>query len=451
MALEKGFLKNKTTVFQLNEKQIIIGLVLFLLIAITFFNFLHIIRLFGIFFDRLSNDFEPFYFTKEGEFYYSFLFAFISINFSFGLVYNYWFEKPSKYFIRYNYKRKFALNQQRTLNWFFIYWFFKLAFVFGIFTDYFNELNVYIEYKEIIIIFIIAFIGQIWISIRPMIKKNTFKWFLIVVITCLSSSFLVSKINIVNPEKIQNKLIQNNLIYKHDVHIVKSKVTTKIEHRSLTFDIIIPNNTNQNIIFEGKEINITHLVSHVENMKLRIAEVEIPFLRPNLIIDKNVKMKFIYNFKKMLNNTNIERVLYSAKEIGDKRPFYYKSKYGLGMYLPNSFIERKDSDLSQELEIKILKNKKYLFNNDTISERNLTKKITTSFQKEGAKSIRVLFNKENTFEEYFSVLEHSKVAVDQLRNIYSKNAYGVDFKKLNRVQNRPIKEKYRWHIIDQME
>ena len=237
-------------------------------------------------------------------------------------------------------------------------------------------------------------------------------------------------------------------MFKNDIRIVESKIGTKIMNEYLSCEIII--SKNKEILFEGKKVNIDELNNKVLEFKNLFSEYEIPFIKFILFIDRNVKMKEVNNIKKKLNEINIERIVFSTKEIGDKNPFYYKSNLGLGIYLPNNFINRKDEDINQEIVIKILNKKKYLFKKDTISEKNLTKAINVNFQKEGTKSIRVFYSKENTFQEYFNVLEHSKEAVTILRNTYSKNAYGVDFEKLNRIQKKPIKEKYRWHIIDEM-
>jgi D-hexose-6-phosphate mutarotase len=106
--------------------------------------------------------------------------------------------------------------------------------------------------------------------------------------------------------------------------------------------------------------------------------------------------------------------------------------------------------VSEEVFIKIEDNGLYFFNNKTIHKNELIKNIKEYFKLNGTKSIRIFINNNTLFHEYFQVFESSKIAVDELRNEYSQKGYAVNFSSLNRKQKSFIREKIRWHIIDEV-
>ena len=107
-----------------------------------------------------------------------------------------------------------------------------------------------------------------------------------------------------------------------------------------------------------------------------------------------------------------------------------------------------DKNLSKEINVEILDNNSFLLEGKNVSKEMLLKIIKEDFNKNGVKSIRLYYTSENTFEEYFKILEASKKVINELRNEYSINAFGVNYSLLNREQQQLIREKYFWHIID---
>jgi biopolymer transport protein ExbD len=445
-----SFNKNKRSFLEISKSRIFFGLFLGIFYAVIFYAFLQLFRKSIIVFDAMLNDYELFLVTEKANQFYNFLFAFIAVFFSFTLVFIHFFDTPKKFLSKYNYKRKSIINQQRLMNWFFLSWFSRIAYFIGLLALSYEGVNLYSENKHILILFIIVFFGQIWISIRWFFKKNKLKWFCITFFSCLLFSFGLSKIDLLKAATIDKVILQKNLFYKHKVHVVTSDVATKRKYKYLCIDIVIPNEINkQTIIFEGEEINEKELEDRIIKHWYQFSEAEIPFINHTLFIDKNVKMKVVYDLKKRMNKINVERVSYSTKKHGTKKPFYYKSENALSFYLPNNFIDI-EKDISKEVSIKIAKNGLYILNDKSISKDKLTKSIKEYFELNGTKSIRVYINENTLFHEYFKVLESSKKAVDELRNEYSQKGYALDFSLLNREQRSFIRKKIRWHIIDEI-
>lgn len=452
MTLKKGFFSNKMTSFSVKKGKMIAGVILGITWSILFYNFLHVIRIFAIIsHTMIGNDFEPVFLKQEEKFIYDFLFGFISIYFSFSIIYNYWLERPRKIYERQAHKRTFFLNQQRASNWFFTFWFVETAFLISCFAFYFFEINFYTEYSSFIFIFIIAFIAQIWSSIRPMTKGRKDVSFAVMFFVILLSSFIVSKVSFINPENIQTKLLQSNYIYKNDVHVVSSSLYTKRSLKQYSFDVVIPKTGKDRVLFfEGNKIQIEDLPATIFRTRQEYSDFEIPYLTYNLFIDKQTEMKFVYELKKKLIDLNIERISYSVKKEGSNKPFYYKSNYVFQFFLPGNIIPKEETIKEKELILKRLDIKKYLFEGEIINDNELYSSLKEYYLKNGIKSLRFLMHKETSFEEYFKVLECSKKVINDFRNELSRKAYAVDYFSLNEEQRKTILEKYRWHIIDEI-
>ena len=274
------------------------------------------------------------------------------------------------------------------------------------------------------------------------------RWFCISLFSCLLFLFGLSKINFINEVAFEKNILQKNILYQHNVHVVSSEVATKRQHRYLQLDIVVPNgNNSQTLIFQGEKINEKELEDRIIKSWYQFSEAEIPFINHTLSVDKNVKMKRIFNLKTRMNKIGVKKVSYAAKKHNTKKPFYFKSDYALNFYLPSNLIDNK-KDKFNEVSVIIGKDQNYLFNSKTITNSYLTKSIKKHFKIHGTKPIRIFINENTLFSEYFQVLESSKKAVDELRNEYSQKGYAVDFLSLNREQRSFIRNRIRWYVID---
>lgn len=448
--LEKGFLKNKTILFELSKRRLVIGLILLLFLSILFFHFFHLLRIGFIFIHAsLFNDFETQTIMLARENFYKFLLGFVAIYFSFSIVFDYWFNRPKKFLSRFNYKRKFILNQQRVTNWFFLHWFFRIFMIFGMVALDFPEANLYSDYYWTIILFFFVFYAQMWLSVRQLFKVRKVFWFFFIALIVGTSSFLVSKTSYMNLETVKTAILRKNMMYKNNIHIVESEVFTQRKHRYLSCDIVIPNKeANQVIFFSGERIHEKELESKIQSFWAHFSEGEIPYINHTLFVDKNIKMKFIFDLKKRMNKIGVEKASFSVKKKNSKQPFYHKSKYVLTFNLANTLIEEPATKEGKYLNVKIATGDYYEINGKSISKKELIKFLKEYYQKEGTHSVKIFFNKSTLFEEYFKVFEHSKKAIDELREELSRKGYGVSYSSLNRELKKPIKEKYFWHVTD---
>lgn len=448
MILKRNFLRGRINPFSVKKRKVTAGIVLGVIWAVLFYNFLHLIRIFAIYsHSAIGYDFEPVFLKPEEAFLYNFLFGFVSVFSSFSIVYNYWFERPNQVHEKHNYKRKFFLNQQRTTNWFFSYWFVNIAFLLSCFAFYFSEINFYDEYKYFIFIFIIAFTSQIWSSIRPMIKTKKLLWLVVTFLLTFMTSFIISTINFINPENFQEKLLQSNFIYKHNVHVVESSIYRKKSHSSLNYEIVVPDTVEDALFFEREKMEYEDLPAAIFRTRDYHSEFEVPYMRYTLFIDKRVTMSYIYEIKKKLLSVDVDYLYFSVKKEGTDVPFYYKSKYVFGIYLPSNILEG-DSEIKNKVYIKFLGNNNYLLKNKKVKKEDVANELKTIFLEKGTHSIRLLLNKNTSFEEYFDILLSTQNIIKEMREEYSKNKYNTAFDSLNRTVKGTVKEIYYWHVYE---
>ncbi|QVY64505.1 hypothetical protein [Polaribacter sp. Q13] len=449
MSLKNPYKKKHYLFLDISKRKAFVGCFYGVVFSVVFYSFLQLFRKLIIVFDALLHDYELFLITEKANQFYNFLFAFIAVYFAFSLILTYFLDTPRTFLSKYNYKVKSIINQQRLTNWIFLSWFSRLGILISLLAFGYEGFNFYSENKYIFILFFVAFYGQIWMSIRGFFKSHKLKWFFITLFITLSFSFALSQIHILNDEFINKSILSKNVLYKNNIHVVKSEVATKIVHRSLILNIVIPNEIhNQKLIVDGKEIDLIDFEKSISKYWKWISEAEIPFVQYVLFVDENLEVKFVDDLKKRLIKIEGRRLYYATSKVNSKEPFYYKTNKGVGVYLQN-YIPYSNINESKEVAIKILKNGEYSFNGKIINKVDLSKELKKYFQK-GVTSIRIYKNEKTKFYEYFQVLESSKKVINELRDAFSQKGYATDYINLNREQKKYIREKYRWQIIDEI-
>ncbi|KGL62377.1 hypothetical protein [Polaribacter sp. Hel1_85] len=448
MKLKNSSNNKKHLLLDISKRRIYVGLFLCVLFSIIFYAFLITTGKTYILFNAFSNDYELISLPEKVAEYYSFLLAFIAVYFSFSLIFNFMLERPKQFLSKYNYKRNTILNQQRVTNWFLINWFFRIATLFGILAIDHKTSSFFIDNFYLIILLIIAFVGQMWISIRCFFDKNKLQWFFVSIFTFLTLAFLISKIEVIDNNAIDKSILARNTIYRLNIKRVNSDIHQGLpEHRSLYFNIYLKEKESSLIIetdFNNSLLKGNSLKGKIKNFKKRISEFEYPYINYILHVDANVNVKHLFEVKKSLKEEGANNMYYSL--LDEKLPFYYKSTKAFGFKLLQNNIKENDPSFNR---IEILNNEKILFQNDTLSKADLEKFIRNRINKVGVSPF-VLSVKNNTnFKEYFNVLSITKSVINEFRNEYSKKAYAEDFLSLPKNLRNPIKEKFYWVVIDE--
>ncbi len=397
--------------------------------------------------DAIMNDYELILLPEIKSSFYSFFIAFIAVNFSFTLVFSFLLNTPKRYLSRYNYKRRNILNQQRVTNWYFLNWFCRIAFMFGLIAFSLESQSLLLKVDAIIYLIIIVFLGQMWMSFRHLLTKNKTKGFLVFISTALLLSFAISKIDVINHKKINASILSNNVIYKHNIQRVSLDAQYQFPNdRSLIVDIYVIDLNNELMVKVGDRLpfRTSEKISEgIQDFKSKFGTAMHPYIVYMLHIDKNIQMDKVKHLKNSLTDEGAKRVYCSIRD--DKKPFYFKGNQTFGFILNDNNYEKVPSDY---IKIEILGDGNFHFQNDILSKEKLRKSLVKKITIDGVHPFAISFDKNIIFEQYFDLLALTRSIIDHFRDDYSQKGYQEDYNDLPREIKKRIRQKLYWKYID---
>lgn len=439
----------KKILFRPSKNQFIIGILLGLVYAIFFFNFLLACKKGYKLLIASIKDYEVFYLNDNENSFYLFLYAFIAVFFSYSIIINYWLNQPNKIFSRYNYKRKFINNQQQLTNWFFMSWFSRIGIFIGLISFDYKDFNFYGTYKYVAILFFFAFIGQIWMSLRFFFCKNRMKWLFKIFFSTLLLSLCISKVNFLQNNKPEEAILQKNILNKFNIQIVTGDNFKERKFSHLDYEIFISSKKGiPTLIINDMEIAINN--KEIQKFLTNVFEAENPkenrYKKCILFIDKNVSMHHIYSLKKLLAKIGITSLRYSVHK-ENPIPFYYKSNYVFSYRMADSLAKQEISKHKAIYIEKVDKNH-FKINNNLTTKDNIENTLNTFYKKVSFYNIVLIYDNKMSFEEYFEIMSITKTTIDKLRNRQAIKGYGQNYNKLNRKFKRKIQEIHPWIFTD---
>ena len=193
-----------------------IGILIGLSYSFVSYAFLYLMREFFRVFS-LTEDFDMWILTESEVYFYNFFFAFVAVIVGQSVCFSFWLDRPRKIFGNRHFRRTKIINDQRFLHWYFLSWFSKLAFLFGIlfghlFQGGFHDFSLYPDYNFMFVMIVVVLFLQTWNSIRPTFRRKSFKWMLASAAIVSIVAFGLSRINLIDYKAInQNQLEKNKL------------------------------------------------------------------------------------------------------------------------------------------------------------------------------------------------------------------------------------------------
>lgn len=331
-------------------------------------------------------------------------------------------------------------------------WFSRMGLFLGFVTMDFKEYSFYNTYKYLIFLFIIVFIGQIWMSLRFFFLKNKFKWFLKIFTSILVLSLCISKINFSKANAVEKAILQKNILKKHNIKIITSENFTERIYTHLDYEVFLTFvNGTPKLISNGFEIAIDDknieesLIDHFELKKGYNNQKN--YKKCILYIDKNMPMKHVYTFKQYLTKIGVYKIRYSVHK-KETIPFYYKSNYVFSYRITDE-LSKKEIKPYKNIIIKIFNENHFSINDELVLKENLINKLDSYYRKEKIYHIVLVYNEAITFKEYFTIMSTTKSVTDKIKNEYTMKSYGKDYKQLD--QKRKIRNEYSWTFTDSIE
>ncbi len=437
------------------------GLLVGILYAYFFYALLYILR---EIFRVLSTTGESHFwiFTEKEVNFYNLYFASIAVITAQNICFNHWFNKPKRIFSLNTNKRNRIVNDQTVLTWSFLSWFSKLAFLFGLFFGIvfkggFYVFQFYPKYNYVFILMAIVLFLHSWISIRLINKKKSLKWMGISLVVVSTLSYGLSKIDIIDYKTLNKNFIKSNLIFKYPFELPESDFYEGRVPKSDVEKIYITRETKTRkpiIIIENKIVPLNNLAEYNFISKVFCEPFESHMIRYELYIDKNINMEFISKVKNELAKNEVLLIGYAvvpSKTEFDKRYytkcFFYKLLDPPTNYPPPPNTLIIDSSFNI-IEVEYTSKGNYLINGITTNKSALVNSFKTLIKANPNYLIRVNVSNEMSFEDYFTVLSTSRVAINEIRNEYSLKTYSLKLEELEYSQMDSIRYLHPWRIID---
>ncbi len=461
MTLKKNFLHPDTKSLEISRFRFVAGIIIGLLYSFVFYSFVIVVRE-GFTLLSVSEYYDIWELSGSEENFYNLFFAFISVILGQSLCFTFWIDRPKKVFRKTNLRRTTIVNDQRVLNWYFLWWFSKLAVCFGIFfgptlhVGYY-AFSFYPDYNYLFILIIIVLYFQTWKTIRQVFKGRSIKWLLVSMIVLTATSYGLSKINLIDFNKLKNGILQKNIFYNYNLELPESDLYQRNEKRSLVEDIFIvtpkgsPNSLKPVIVIDNNEISLSDLPDKIKEIQSSRDKDDAKYIIFNMHIHRDIKMSFINKVRNQLYDIGFRKVSYAVTPCNPEFDFRYYKDIGLQLSLPRFHSDSSDfkeivnrfCENGDVIEIKPLESGFCLFNETLIEAKDLKKEYKNRMIENPNNIVKFYHNKNLDFSAYIKVLSDLLTVVHELRDVYSISEYSRKYNMLRTYEERKmIRKKY---------
>ena len=161
-------------------------------------------------------------------------------------------------------------------------------------------------------ILIVLFL-QTWVTIRRVYKQKALKWMLYSAAIISVLAFALSKINLIDYQRINQICLEKNISHKYKLELAEIETSKFSFSYRISNDIFLVNpldttfSKNPRIIFNGKDLSLDEFeqVLSLYSKSLRESLIyEYSRFTFKIHIDKTIKMSFVESREKRNNNRN---------------------------------------------------------------------------------------------------------------------------------------------------
>ncbi|MFB6340588.1 hypothetical protein ACE1ET_02645 [Saccharicrinis sp. FJH62] len=451
MTLKKQFLHPDIKETGLTKPRIIAGVVIGFLFALSLYGLLYgsreALRYYSVGWD--SN----IWILKDTEvWFYNLFFAFLSFIFGQSVCFLFWFYRPKRIYEK-NRKRLSFINDQLNLNTFFMSWFAKLGFGFGLY--YATECNYLTfslipKYEFLFVLIIIVLFLHPWMSIRRYFKNNSLKWMGISFLIISGLSLGLSFINILNYKSLNKTVLKRNIPYTYHLelpetwyHVTDEKNRTYVDNIYLIKDSV---QSDSQLFYNELEIDLSELSKILKEKAEADRTFQFQYLQ--LSIDKKISMGYITQLIDNITKSGIYRlgfrILPKDRIFDDK--YYFKEFFPLkamptdSIYLQHLQTEKRS--ISNTINVKMIDNGDYEINNVGIPASGLKSYLSEEILKNTDYVVSILINDRSSYNSFMKIYDSVYQIIYEKRNEMSSLKYGEDFQYLDEEQMDSIRTVY---------
>ncbi len=205
--LKKGFLRDRYPV-KISSLRLWISIFFGVATALGLYFFFSVFRdVFRMMDFSISNG--PLLIEKSERFWQNINFAMLSLVLGNSIAIGDVFKRPIKSVIP-NYKRLSIQNDQTFFGFNFLYVFFKIYVLFGVFAAFYSDLKVITNYSLFFVLLSIAIFFESWKTILLIYRRKVYRFLLLNVLVLTILTFAFGQINMLDINKLDSLLLANN-------------------------------------------------------------------------------------------------------------------------------------------------------------------------------------------------------------------------------------------------
>lgn len=433
MTLKKGFLHRNLNFREIPLTRKFIGPFMGVLVAIIFYVFLYFLR--DIF--RAMPDLSPEHFwalSNEELNFYNFFYAAVSGLLGQSVCFSIWLNRPRNITSPQRLTRIRVLHDQRFFIWYFLAWFSKVAFVYGLFLGFtfwggHYVFSFYPNYRFLFYLILITLFLQSWTSFRLLFPRQSFKWMLVSALVLVSFSFGLSKINLMDQEAFQYSNQRESIYYKYDFELPQSPYFESVyhDHPSIKVQLVLDSSaskTSDIIIINRNKINLPDLSKKLLMYLGMINEYERHRTFVCLYADHKVPIEFVEKVKTAMSQAGISKFYYMVVPVNPEYDVRYyahlgipngvsNNNYPIDSLIADSLLSAKRNFPTPPVTISA---EKIRIDSDKMDQNQLVSIFAERIKEEPGKIFRYNYNPQDPLSKYIRVLSAAHLAIECKRD-----------------------------------
>lgn len=387
--------------------------------------------------------------SKEEVAFYNWFAAALALLIGQSVCVGFWFSRPKRYNERGMRTRSALLNDQVALQANFLMWFLKLGFVFALFfgltvPNYHVTISFYPTYTILPVLIIITLFLQSWKTIRLKWRKQSAYWMPLAFIGLILSSWSLSKIQVVDYESANEKILSENVWYSNDLQLPEiegSKYTKKQDEFTEVYLFYrISEDTNKLVVKHNDEVIVLDQEASNFSFFDSFFKQVISDHHYLFYMDKRLKMGTVSTILHACYENEIDFISFAVLPMNREFPV---AAYR-GFEMPYNFEMEEESGRQEttrdfspnQLKIEHRNRDEFLLNGQPIIKADLQDELYSFLIKETENYLVYTYSKELLFDDYIQFNNTLNKAIDQFRDDYSWLEYGRSYSDLENYDKK---------------
>ncbi len=464
--LKKPFLRPLTPLQKPSVFRIVISLLIGLLFAIAFYALLYFTREFFRFFS-LTSQYELWLLSDQAHNFYNLFFAFVAVVFGQSFFFLLLFHRPAIFLAKRQVMRHSIVNDQRSLNWFFISWFGQLAVIYGLFFGYvmkggFYEFSFYPGYAYLFVLIAIVFFLHPWITIRRLWPTISLKWIAVSLLVVSMLSFGLSKLQLLNHKQLESTLMSKDIHANYQLELPESVVFRKPEKHSLTEKVYYVYGKNDSllekplIIANHAVMTLDSLIDTVNAWSSQRPEADQNFMTWLLYIHREISMEQVYALKKSLKTAGHRRIGYAVNPKNSGASYHHLSSYYFVQIIPSGYAQSGWIDSIQTfldtvpvyINLHVSAEDQLSINGEVVKMDSMHQQLRALIHPKPNVTFLLHVDSMATFGNYITVLSTIQEGINNWRNDYALQTYGMSIDRLSMDKYLQLRSKTNYRVLE---